>query len=163
MKKLAVFLMSAFMLICLAACKDGLSPQKTESPGEAPGLEVSEGPEVTLSESLSYDAVPEDMENIIRASSKKWMENVFAGEDVEEYRCARLELYDISEDESVFCYSMRCEFLPKGEPSMELMAGNTQEAEEPGWWRFSRQVKVERDGDLWEVTDVGTGGVSCGG
>ena len=31
-----------------------------------------------------------------------------------------------------------------------------------GWYRFTRQIKVERDGDFWEITSVGTGGVSCG-
>ena len=55
---------------------------------------------------------------------------------------------------------MHCRFLSEGEPSEELMAGNTVPDESrEGWYRFSRQIRVERDGDLWEIAEVGTGGI----
>lgn len=62
--------------------------------------------------------------------------------------------------DSSFCYSMHCRFLSEGEPSEELMAGNTVPDESrEGWYRFSRQIRVERDGDLWEIAEVGTWGI----
>ncbi len=118
--------------------------------------------EIGIDDDLDLDAVPEDIAGIIRASAGKWMENIFEGTGTAEYECAELSLYDV--DESSFCYSMACEFRPEGgEPTAELMAGNTVAMKDrEGWYRFTRQIKVERDGDFWEITSVGTGGVSCG-
>lgn len=141
-------------------------PEPTESPSFYTLEEFKKNVAfLFIKDSVEQEEIPDDtsdMIDIVYASSHKWLENIFTGL-VEDYRCTGLELYDVSEDKSVFCYSMRCEFKPKGgEPPAELMAGNTKPAQEDGWYSFSRQVRIERNGESWEMTDVGTGGISAG-
>ncbi len=189
MKKTPIVLLMALMLLAMAACggREASPPEPTPTP-EATTPQTSPEPtpaepapgggtvqsdarpepkpeieaEIGIDDDLDLDAVPEDIAGIIRASAGKWMENIFEGTGTAEYECAKLSLYDV--DESSFCYSMACEFRPEGgEPPAELMAGNTVAMKDrEGWYRFTRQIKVERDGDFWEITDVGTGGVRCG-
>lgn len=141
-------------------------PEPTESPSFYTLEEFKKNVAfLFIKDGVEQEEIPDDtsdMIDIVYASSHKWLENIFTGL-VEDYRCTGLELYDVSEDKSVFCYSMRCEFKPKGgEPPEELMAGNTKPAQEDGWYSFSRQVRIERNGESWEMTDVGTGGISAG-
>lgn len=188
MKKLIVILLSLLALAVLTACDPRESPDIPVSAGgtsvsPVPGNLVPPEPipdptpestaepvgptpeptpdrsvEITVDDSLDYDRAPEDIEGIIYLSAEKWRENLFEGTGVEEYECTRLTLYDVAD--SSFCYSMHCRFLSEGEPAEELMAGNTVPDESrEGWYRFSRQIRVERDGDLWEIAEVGTGGI----
>lgn len=144
----------------------GDEPEPTESPSFYTLEEFKKNVSVFfIKDGVKQGEIPDDtsdMIDIVYASAHKWMENIFTGM-AEDYRCTGLELYDVSEDKSVFCYSMRCEFKCEGgEPPQELMAGNTVPADEEGWWRFSRQVRIERDGESWKVADVGTGGINAG-
>lgn len=156
-------------------------PQPTDEPGPTPrpvqeevgqtADEIREAVEIEIDEKLSqrYQSVPEDMAGIICASASQWMEYAFTDQaaggqtppPLEGYACTALRLYDVSEDERVFCYSMRCEYKPVDDGDWEYwVAGNTGKADREGWYGFSRQLAVARDDEAWEVVSVGTGGVS---
>ena len=139
------------------------------APSPGPTLnELRESVPVLVSEEAGYEQAPEDMEDIIYASAWKWMRYVFTelnmnGQrcpELEAYECTGLELFDVSGDGNVFCYSIKCEFRPRDEDGfMFWQPGNTVEAEREGWYRLSRQIAVGRDGPSWQVLEVGTGGV----
>lgn len=150
------------------------SPESTAAPARGGQTleELEESVEINLGQDVKDrpEVLDDDLKEIIYGSAYSYMRYIFtemeengkSPPELLDFECTELWLKDISDDGSVFFYSAIFDFLPRTETDLDFwMAGNTGPVDDrEGWYHFSRQIAIKRDGKSWEIWDVGTGGMS---
>lgn len=148
------------------------SPEPAAAPESPVGQtleELEESVEISLADGIKDrpEVLDDGLKEVIYGSAHSWMRNTFIGQEFNgrlvqptDFECVRLTLSDISEDGRLFLYGAAFDFLPSSDECLSYwMAGNTKPGRD-GWYHFSRQIAVKRDGKSWEIMGVGTGGMS---
>lgn len=156
-----------------ATAEPTASPESTAAPARGGQTleELEESVEINLGQDVKDrpEVLDDDLKEIIYGSAYSYMRYIFtemeengkSPPELLDFECTELWLKDISDDGSVFFYSAIFDFLPRTETDLDFwMAGNTGPVDDrEGWYHFSRQIGIKRDGKSWVRISVGTGGM----